>query len=440
MTDRFILDDDVKKLVIDLSESKFIAPNVGLTDEPVRYYMANEQWASIFEGLLNWLTEITAWADAQDENHPAIQATLEFIEGVQMAIDCQAVEDCIETSPTIININNEITTIEGDITNVTNTVNNHTTEITNLTENVTEITENTTYNEYPEYPDPSENLTDFCGSAWRIANYLNDFLQDVIIDQQTLTFLEFFESLVFAGGFKASPLKLLWDTLIANIYAGLATEISDSVEEVAQAFFCNQLSSSGAIADIENSATMTQGAIDSYVSLINSLTLAKFNELIYLGSLDDSQDCGSFACECSEYDFTKGLHGWTAVTNTQIAGKGLRATNSTGGRFEFIVMSHFFNVTKIEVDWLKEGSFSSFRDIDLFYYSNGSQFGQTLMAPNISLSSDTIVVNVNAPNCNGLRWFIRDSGSGQSGALYVQRLRIYGTPVTGRPQNSAPSC
>jgi hypothetical protein len=213
---------------------------------------------------------------------------------ITIAIDCEDVEPCIEASPTITTINNNITTIEGDVTNVSNTVNNHTTELTELNESVTELYENAVYNEFPPEPVWLEEPDQYCGAAWAVAEYLNDFIQDVITDAQTITFAEFITAILGLGGFKAGIVKLLWDYVIASINPNLSTEASDSIAEVAEHFYCNNLIVDLAKADIEASTTMTADAIALYVGAIDSLTVSKFSELIYIGSLDETADCDGF--------------------------------------------------------------------------------------------------------------------------------------------------
>lgn len=81
---RLMVVDDWKKQVIDLASSNFVVPAVDIYDEPVRYYKANLQWTPIIEGILSWLTEVTAWQNANDDSHAGIQAILKFLEGVDI--------------------------------------------------------------------------------------------------------------------------------------------------------------------------------------------------------------------------------------------------------------------------------------------------------------------------------------------------------------------
>lgn len=118
MEDRITTAYDDKQRILDLTSFKFQAPSVGIYDEPVRCYKANIQWAKIIEGMLDWLTEIAAWKDSQDESYIGIQEMLKFLEGIDCAmtpIDCEDIENCLETSETINNINNSIENVGNNV-------------------------------------------------------------------------------------------------------------------------------------------------------------------------------------------------------------------------------------------------------------------------------------------------------------------------------------
>jgi hypothetical protein len=76
---------DAKQRIIDMMENGQQLPDVGIYDEPVRYFKANEQWCKIIFGWLDWLEDVAGWPEAEDDNYPGIQAILEFEEGIEMA-------------------------------------------------------------------------------------------------------------------------------------------------------------------------------------------------------------------------------------------------------------------------------------------------------------------------------------------------------------------
>lgn len=93
--DRQIVLHDFKQRLIDLTENPYVLPDdVGIYDEPVRYFKANEQWCKIIFGWLHWLEGVAGWKDAQDPNFPGIQAILQFEEGIEpMSIDYDAMKE-----------------------------------------------------------------------------------------------------------------------------------------------------------------------------------------------------------------------------------------------------------------------------------------------------------------------------------------------------------
>lgn len=116
--DRLVIPDDYKKRILDFLDFNLSLPSTGINDEPTRCYRANIEWAKIIEGFLDWLTEIAAWREAENENYLGIQSVLEFLEGVDcetMPIDCEEVEACLETSETIIDIQTEIAYLEAQL-------------------------------------------------------------------------------------------------------------------------------------------------------------------------------------------------------------------------------------------------------------------------------------------------------------------------------------
>lgn len=109
--DRQAIPLDEKQRILDLTSFKFTPPETGIYDEPTRCYKANVEWAKIIEGFLDWLADVAAWKDAENDNYVAIQALLQFLEGTDcdMPLDCEEVEACLQTSPTIGGINDQVT-------------------------------------------------------------------------------------------------------------------------------------------------------------------------------------------------------------------------------------------------------------------------------------------------------------------------------------------
>lgn len=88
---------DAKQRIIDLMENGQELPEVGIYDEPVRYFKANEQWCKIIFGWLDWLEDVAGWHDAEDDNYSGIQQILIFEEGIDpMSIDYEALQAAIK--------------------------------------------------------------------------------------------------------------------------------------------------------------------------------------------------------------------------------------------------------------------------------------------------------------------------------------------------------
>lgn len=88
---------DAKQRIIDLMENGQELPEVGIYDEPVRYFKANEQWCKIIFGWLDWLEDVAGWKAAEDDNYSGIQQILIFEEGIDpMSIDYEALQAAIK--------------------------------------------------------------------------------------------------------------------------------------------------------------------------------------------------------------------------------------------------------------------------------------------------------------------------------------------------------
>lgn len=420
---------------------------VNFDDTELFLYQLTDRQAMLLLGQTDYLAWKTRYKDLLIPESELIEIRdrinyqlMTPVEGGGMS--CEDVEDCLETSVIVTNIENNITTIEGDVTNVTNTVNNHTTEINNLNENVNEIVENTVSNEFPDYPEPVQSFNAYCGSAWALANYFHDFIQDVITDAGTITFAEFVALIIQLQGFKFTIVKALWDFIIVNINPNLSTEVTDARQKVAEHIFCNELDMAQARADIIADGTITSDAEATYVSAIDALTDAKLNELVYLGSLDESQDCSGLGCGCAFYDFTVSLHGFNLTAGTFVAGQGIRGVSTAQTHYDLIipVMPNTFDFNRIYVEllWVSgKGNFSHFTPTPI---RNGTQ----LNVGGINLGNppaNTAWVRssfITADDCNGLR--LRGNNSGSASYVYLRKLWIEYTKVTGSPQYGAPEC
>ncbi|HEY9658565.1 MAG TPA: hypothetical protein V6C65_08955 [Allocoleopsis sp.] len=97
--DRNVVPFDEKWRVLDFFQRPITPPSTGIYEGELRYYAANKEWATIIEGLIDYLATTAAWDDSvTDERHHAIQQILIFeegIEGVGMSIDYDAIETAV---------------------------------------------------------------------------------------------------------------------------------------------------------------------------------------------------------------------------------------------------------------------------------------------------------------------------------------------------------
>jgi len=119
-TDRVLTIQDERERIVVLKDFNLELPTVGIFDEPTRCYTINKEWAKIVTGAVDILLEIAVWKNAQDEGYAGIRAILEFLKGGD-CVDCDFIENCLATSPTILAILQDIQDNASNIqTNATN--------------------------------------------------------------------------------------------------------------------------------------------------------------------------------------------------------------------------------------------------------------------------------------------------------------------------------
>ncbi len=82
--DRNVVPFDEKWRILDFFQRPITPPSTGIYEGELRYYAANKEWATIIEGLIDYLATTAAWDDSvTDERHHAIQQILIFEEGIE---------------------------------------------------------------------------------------------------------------------------------------------------------------------------------------------------------------------------------------------------------------------------------------------------------------------------------------------------------------------
>lgn len=178
-----------------------------------------------------------------------------------------------------------------------------------------------TSNEYPAPPTAASDPDGLCGAVYEIANELNSYIQQSIIDEQTFTLDDFLSALLVSGGFIGGLLTTFWDFFVANANPNLGAEVSSAIDAVAEHFYCAELDRTIAIAAIDADATITTDAQAAYIGAINSITDGKMALWAFVGSQDTTQDCSLFCGWCVTHDWTgSNANGWVVGTQQQSAG------------------------------------------------------------------------------------------------------------------------
>lgn len=77
-------------------------PTVGIHDAPFRCYRINLEWTPLITGLIGLLAETRMWKDVYEKDAYPIQQILEMLKGEDcLVVNCDEVDDCLETSESI---------------------------------------------------------------------------------------------------------------------------------------------------------------------------------------------------------------------------------------------------------------------------------------------------------------------------------------------------
>lgn len=91
---------------IDLRSMSLPIPSVGVFDEPIRCYKLNNEWAKTVLGFLSNLAENYVWDETTGDTQAALEAVIEFMVGEECGVDCNEIDDCLDTIPDWIAITN----------------------------------------------------------------------------------------------------------------------------------------------------------------------------------------------------------------------------------------------------------------------------------------------------------------------------------------------
>ena len=274
-----------------------------ISNEISYYYRLSARQANILLSLTEPLSWPTRWQNLtmSQDDLDVLRADIERALLEHVMIDCEDIEPCIETSTTIVNIQN-------DISNNTTNISNNTTNINNIGDTVNHLDNDGLTNDYPPLPTINEP-DNLCGASWNIALTLNAFLQDMVTASATDTLYDFISDQANKVGLIFANIVSLWDIINALTNPSIGDELLDAVQYVAESFYCCELDEACAIGEIEASGDISEDAKTLYVALINAWTSGAKKLVLQVGALDVTQNCAGFCDDydwIAEFDFTAG--------------------------------------------------------------------------------------------------------------------------------------
>lgn len=238
------------------------------------------------------------WMWKRDEARPtaATEAAMEWREKFTLTPDCGGtpmsctdVEDCIEESVTIINMQTDISTNATNITNVTNTVNEQ-----------IEDCGCAKGNDYPpaqdNYNEKQANGVDsaMCGAAFYTADKLIAFLTDAYNKEASNQLQQFMALWLDAtGGFDATELLNLWLWVVSLSDANFLTNLNAARSKIAAAFFCNKMDVSLAQAAIAADSSINANVRTALDKAILATFPVSFAIWRTIGQASQTGDCGA---------------------------------------------------------------------------------------------------------------------------------------------------
>jgi hypothetical protein len=283
LSERRITNGDFKRIYLPIGDWEIEPPETGIYEEPVVYYKANYKWAALIEGYVSWLTEITAWKNAEDENYSGIQAIMTFLERIVIEIDCAQIEDCLETS-TIIN---------QMITNITQNTTNITIVQGELDEVVGEVDEvqrqQGTSNQVPNPIDYDDD--ELCNASAYATDKLIEIATDVFGQKNSSNYAAWLQDKLFnGGGYIAGLLENVWESVNGS-YASTVAELVAASPYVREILFDSKMEREQAVTAVLADTSISAAAKQIIAALIASLTDGQFQDWGFFGTQANSGGC-----------------------------------------------------------------------------------------------------------------------------------------------------
>lgn len=308
-----------------MKEKKWLVPDVIDPAEKVcvQLEIPNDTLhIAAFWGALEALSKAYNWEDSFADGsatayvwRDVIADASELVKtGVNCMLDCNDVEDCLETS-TIINI------IEGDvIINETN--------ITDNTTNITHCTENPPDGSwYPDPPDVDVDPDPACGAAFYIVQELRVFIVD--LEASDTTYPTLFDAIAawLAGAFPFTASLLI--TVLTSIFGGAPSVLTDydaQLDDMREELYCNGFDK-GVFSTFVR--TLTGG--DPIADYLDCVGLSAWQQWYTVGANDLSQDCSSYCAVREPFIVTPCFGGGQGGSLVFLGGISWRATSTLRG-------------------------------------------------------------------------------------------------------------
>lgn len=298
--DRRAVLEDEKNRILDLRDFHMLPPEVGIYDEPVRYFKANKQWCQFIFGWLTWMQSESFWKEAQDTNFHAIQQILIFEEGIEGGF-IMSPEDFYDANKrAIYDALNDLAKqiVSGRTTGI----------VVDDDGNVSAPGEDGGVEDDPDTPQ-NEGLEARSGAAITVGNGLDGLYNKLFalfgVDAEPDTSLGDAQFIIKAS-FDCDDAAM--DAAIAGYYDVRTALFSDYValneDELAEVWYCSNGSRSAINDYILLLATPSQTARFNIVELFSALTDAQFEQWVDAGSLVPSTAYVSYDCvPVATYEF-----------------------------------------------------------------------------------------------------------------------------------------
>ncbi len=302
-----------------MKEKKWLVPDVIDPVEKVcvQLEIPNDvKHIAAFWGALEQLSKAYNWEDSYGDGSQTAYVWRDAIAGASEAVkigencmlDCDDVEDCLETSSIIDIIEIDIINNEADIIINTTEITENTTEITNITLNPPDGST------YPDAPDVDIDPDPACGAAYYAVAELRAWIAEV--EGLPATYPTILDAMVaLLAGILSLSFVMVID-LLENIYIvptppSILPDFDAQLDEMRERLYCEGFDKP----DFEDyvRTTLTNG--DAIADYIAGVAFVTWQQWYTTGSTDLTQDCSAYLCGtwCYRFDFTLGSGVWTII-------------------------------------------------------------------------------------------------------------------------------